>query len=257
MMLDNFQVFGQKCFAKFLKSSDEVLEALGSSPASDLEAFLRLFQASVKDLFVLEKHAKSRFVRKVHKMVLCLNSLVVEHFAALKSRRQAESTKSQNMFTRFKMLIKKLDSSVANVLRDRRLGSVEMLLNCLDGGHEALRSISKNDLLQMLRQCVQGQFEFTVERLYAKSRRKSLRYSTSFNLKRSNLSSQPAPNYNFLEHDTLDYSRSAINHNISFFADSEGVLLRDTTFFDASFELVRNFLDLNKLLLSHFIPSLI
>lgn len=222
---------------------------------NDMDSFTKIFYEKISELYILEKYAKCKLIRKIHKMVLCLNSLVIEYFRQKVTQRNTESTKVQNMFTRFKIMIKMMDTCVVNVLKEKRFGSVEILFTYLTNNKNNVEMVSKNSLLQMLKECANGEFEFTVKHLYQKKQKKNLRYSTSFNLKRPQMETRMVNNCNFLDHDTVDYSRSAIN-NYSSFVDSEGVLLRDSNFYDASFELVRNFLHVNKLMLSHFIPNL-
>lgn len=257
-MMENFETFSQKCFAKFMKTCETHLQLLEGLQTSDLEAFVKKFQAKVGELYILEKQAKCKLIRKVHKIALCMNSLVVENFGSKGGHRGGEIVKAQNlMLTRFKIMIMKMETCVVNVLKEKRLGSVEMLYTFLANKPDNVDDLNKQMMLQMLRECANGIFEFTVMQLYKKKQKKNLRYSTSFNIKIPQLNTRSSNNRNFLDYDTVDYSRSAINGNYSSFVDCEGVLLRDTNFYDASFEIVLNFLQVNKLMLSHYIPDLI
>ena len=256
MLVENFEEFVNKCFKTFYDKCEVVIKHLNSQQINSQEIFLNKFEDCIKDLYVLEKHAKSKIYRKVHQIVLCLNSLVIQYLAKKNiKKRSNQREKMETLITRFKSLIKTVDSCIIRFLKDSRMGSVEILYTRLLSHKFEMEDFKFESLIKMLKECVQGDFEFTIDTLYETRNKKLKKKSNSGFMRKYKSKREPQLLNNYFENNFLDYSKNRMNSYNSL-VQADELFLDHSEFYDASIVILRNFLQMNKILLTHFVPGL-
>lgn len=256
MLIENFEAFTKRCYKTFDESCDNLSHFISSAQKKSDSEFVDDFQSRLTHLYILEKQAKSKIFRKIHQTVLCLNSLIIQHFSEPPVNRQSFERKNlESTQTQFKFLIKSIDTSIYSILKENSMGSLELIFNRILTNREDFLKMNRDLLLKMVKECSNGNYEFTVDKLYKRSRKRSMRYSNSYNFISSRNSNVGGMNPNFLDYDSMDYGRNAPN-NLSYVADNNGVLTEQSEFYDVSIDIVLNYLQMNKILLLNYIPNI-
>jgi hypothetical protein len=249
MLIENFEVSIEKCFKQFNEVYDGSNLTLNSKDFVSKKIFLKEYVSKVKELFILEKHAKCKIFRKIHRVILCLNYLICGY---LKKSSSYKNYENEVLITSFKTLVNKIHDIIINVLKDKKIGSVELIYNKLITRMDIFEDFDRVDLLKMLRECCRGEFVYTVNKLYRKSKKKSMRYSTSNYIRSNRTSLKTRKRNNFLDLDSMELGYTSFNITLSI-GENDGILPDQSEFYDASIDILRNYLQINKFLLSNII----
>ena len=258
MMIKTFKIFYTKTISTFSDSLEKTLLTLQSIQSQSIETFIEIYEQKIISLYALENCLKGKINRQVHKICLCLNSLVKNHYASPKAsprekRSNRDTQTNANMEitnTFFKTMFRQLDQEVLLTMKETPIGSVELLYTKLARKKHELFSFDRQKLVSILRECGNSNYATAIKLMY-NSRRRGMRQSNSFFRRELGYRGKN----NFLENDSLEMEGIGSEVLVDG-ADNFGILYDDRVFLDFSYVVLQNFVQMNKIFTGVYIPSL-